>query len=85
MGATQPPLIRPKRPEGRQSNAYDQLGAEADIARITALEAAALALCPDVDDSAAKVSHEVKVVDGGGADGGSGMPGGRCRAGAHAG
>jgi hypothetical protein len=46
---------------GKLSQAAAELGAEADVARIAALEAAARALCPEADDG------EVGAADGGGA------------------
>ncbi len=49
------------------SQAADQLGAEADVARIAAIEAAARALCPDVD-----VVPDAAGDSGGTADGESG-------------
>jgi hypothetical protein len=53
---------------GKLSQAAAELGAEADVARIAALEAAARALCPDVD--AAPDATEDGPVDSGGAEGG---------------
>ncbi len=55
---------------GKLSQAAAELGAEADVARIAALEAAARALCPDVD--AAPDATEDGPVDSGGASGGAG-------------
>jgi hypothetical protein len=45
--------------------AVTQLGADADIVRISALEAAALALCPEVG-AAPKDAGKAKAADGGG-------------------
>jgi hypothetical protein len=56
---------------GKLSQAAAELGAEADVARIAALEAAARALCPEAD--AAADPTEDGPVDSGGAEGGPGV------------
>jgi hypothetical protein len=55
---------------GKLTQAAAELGAEADVGRIAALEAAARALCPEVD--AAVDGAEDGAGDPGGAEGGAG-------------